>query len=149
MSDLVVADFDTQFAASAALDRLIARGLHRRSAFVCSSESVGGSAASSSAPTTVVSRFSHHATPDRDTRAPADMRPPAQVGQATLTIELSALVALEDIMKLMQSSGARCVHVLVNQRPCMENAALTPDVDYGSPTDVSRAVEASRSGSMR
>lgn len=146
MSDLVVAQFDTQFEASAALDRLIARGVRRRSAFVCSSESVGGSAASSSAPTTVVSRVSHHAAPDRATRAPADMRPPMQVGQATLTIELSGLVTLEEIMKLMQDAGARGVHVLVNQKPPVETAALAPDVEYGRPGDVARATSASRSG---
>jgi hypothetical protein len=144
MSDLIVAEFDTQFAAAAALDKLISHGLRRDSAVVRSSESVGGSSASSSAPTTVVSRVSHHAVPRNEIRAPADMRAPSRVGQATLTVELARAISLEDAMQVMKATGARDVHVVVNQKLDAEDPQLQPEVEYGSPLDVDRANAASR-----
>src|SRR5512142_3054172 len=58
-SNLIVAKFDNQFAAASAFDKLMSRGLPRRKGVVQCDESVGLSAASASAPTTVVSRVSH------------------------------------------------------------------------------------------
>lgn len=144
MSDLIIAEFDTQFAAASALDKLISRGLRRDSAVVCSSESVGGSSASSSAPTTIVSRISHHAIPRNEIRAPGEMRAPARVGHATLTVELARTLPLEDVMQVMKATGARGVHVVVNQKLDAEDPQLQPAIGYGSPLDVGRATTASR-----
>ncbi|RAO76233.1 hypothetical protein [Dyella jiangningensis] len=144
MTDLVIAQFETQFAATSALEKLLSRGMRRDRGVVCSSESVGGSSASSSAPTTVVSRFSHHATPRNEIRAPAEPTDPASFAHATLTVELAGPVALEDIMQIMKRSGACGVHFLINQRLDREDSQWFPEVEYGSPGDVARAVDASR-----
>ena len=144
MTDLVIAEFETQFAASSALEKLLSRGMRRDRGVVCSSESVGGSSASSSAPTTVVSRFSHHAAPRNEVRAPAETTDPARFAHATLTVELAGPVALEDIMQIMKRSGACGVHFLINQRFDREDSQWFPDVDYGSPGDVARAVNAAK-----
>ncbi|WP_130618973.1 hypothetical protein [Dyella amyloliquefaciens] len=144
MSDLVIAEFRTQFAASSALEKLISRGMRRDDAVVCSSESIGHSSASSSAPTTVVSRISHHALLRNEIRSPAEDRNPSCVAHTTLTVELAGMLPLEDIMQVMKRAGACGVHLLVNQPLDREDPHLMPNVDYGSPHDVTRAVEASR-----
>jgi hypothetical protein len=144
MTDLVIAEFETQFAASSAWEKLQSRGMRRDGGVVCSSESVGGSSASSSAPTTVVSRFSHHAVPRNEVRAPAETTDPTQFAHATLTVELAGPVALEDIMQIMKRSGACGVHLVVNQRFDREDSQWAPAVDYGSPLDVARAVDAAK-----
>lgn len=144
MSDLVIAEFKTQFAAPSALDKLISRGMRRDDAVVCSSESIGGSSASSSAPTTVVSRISHHAIPRNEIRSPAEDRHPSSVAHATLTVELAGMVPLEDIMRVMKKAGACGVHVVVNRPLDREDPHLMPSIEYGSPSDVAHAIEASR-----
>jgi hypothetical protein len=144
MSDLVIADFETQFAASSALDKLLSRGMRRDDAVICCSESIGGSAASSSAPTTVISRISHHAIPRNEIRSPAEDRDPSHVAHATLTVELAGMMPLEDIMQVMRRAGACGVHFLVNQRLDREDPHMLPPVDYGSPRDVAHAIDASR-----
>jgi hypothetical protein len=144
MSDLVIAEFDTQFAASSALDKLLSRGMRRDDAVVCCSESIGDSPASSSAPTTVVSRFSHHAMSRSEVRSPAADRNPSLVGHATLTVELADRVPLEDVMRVMRQAGASGVHVVVDQPFDRDDPHLSPIVDYGSPADVAHAIEASR-----
>ena len=102
MNDIVIAEFDTQFAACAALDKLISRGLPRQGAHIRSTESIGGSAASSSAPTSVVSRVSHRSADTHEVRAPASPPDPAVFGHATLTVRLSDQLSLEDMLQLMQ-----------------------------------------------
>ncbi|PXV55808.1 hypothetical protein SAMN04487785_108193 [Dyella jiangningensis] len=145
MNDIVIAEFDTQFAACAALDKLISRGLPRQGAHIRSTESIGGSAASSSAPTSVVSRVSHRSADTHEVRAPASPPDPAVFGHATLTVRLSDQLSLEDMLQLMQRTGARQVQVLEDQDMDAEDAALSPDVDYGKPEDLDRAIKASRS----
>lgn len=144
MSDLVIAEFKTQFAASSALDKLISRGMRRDDAVVCSSESIGDSSASSSAPTTVISRVSHHAMPRNEVRSPAEDRSPSCVAHTTLTVELASMVPLEDVMRVMKTAGACGVHVVVNQSLDREDPHLLPSIDYGSPNDVAHAIAASR-----
>lgn len=144
MSDLVIAEFETQFAASSALDKLMSRGMRRDDATVCSSESVGDSSASSSAPTTVISRFSHHAIPRNEVRSPAEDRKPSCVAHTKLTVELTGMMPLEDIMRIMKKAGACGVHVVVNQPLEREDPHLLPHVQYGSPRDVAHAVAASK-----
>lgn len=144
MSDLVIAEFKTQFAASSALDKLICRGMRRDDAVVCSSESIGGSSASSSAPTTVVSRISHHAIPRNEICSPAVDRSPSCVAHTTLTVELAGVLPLEDIMQVMKKAGACGVHFLVNQPLDRDDPHLLPDVEYGSPQDVAHAIAASK-----
>lgn len=112
-------------------------------------ESVGHIASSSSAPTTVVSRASHQGKREGEhdvLRAPDTLPPPSDMGLATLTVEIENDVLLEDVLGVMQSSGASDVRVTPDESLQAEDPALWPDQGTGSPTDVDRAMAAARGG---
>jgi len=152
MSSLIVATFGNQFAAASAFDKLMSRGLHRSRGAVQCDESVGRSAASASAPTTVVSRLSHRGERQgekRTVRGPERLPPPDDLGLAILTVEIEDDNALEEVMDVMRGTEAIDVHVLPGQTLPEDDAMLWPEHGEGEWADVERAIEAALQGKPR
>ena len=152
MSNLIVAKFDNQFAAASAFDKLMSRGLPRRKGVVQCDESVGLSAASASAPTTVVSRVSHRGEREGEKhhlRAPDVLPPPIEIGFAVLTVEIDDDNSIEEVIAVMRALEAIDVHVLPGESLKEDDALLWPDEGMGNRTDVDRAIRASQQGKHR
>lgn len=151
MSNLIVAKFDNQFAASSAFDKLMSRGLPRRKGVVQCDESVGGSAASASSPTTVVSRVSHRGERGKEhhLRAPDVLPPPMEIGFAVLSVEIDDDSSLEEVMAVMRELEAIDVHILAGESLTEDDASLWPEQAMGDLTDVERAIRASQQGKHR
>lgn len=152
MSNLIVARFANQFAAASAFDKLMSCGLPRAKGVVQCDESVGRSAASASAPTTVVSRVSHRGDREGErqhVRAPEDLPPPAAIGVAVLSVEIDDDGALEQVMLVMRELDAVDVHILPGESLHEDDASLWPANTEGDRTDVDRAIRASQQDKRR
>jgi len=149
MSSLIVAKFDTQYAAVSALEKLMSRGLRQEHGVVQCDESVGRSASSSSAPTSVVSQLSHRGEREgekRAVRAPDVLPNPADMGLAVLTVQIDDDAAIEVVMGVMRGLDALDVHILPGETLPHEERDLAPHHGAGSSTDVDRAISASQRG---
>lgn len=155
MSSLVVATFGNQFAAASAFEKLMSRGLRRRKSTVQCDESVGGSAASASAPTTVVSKLSHRGErhgEKRVVRAPEKLPDPDDLGMAILTVEIDDDSALEEVMEVMRGTEAIDVHILPGTALREDNALMWPELgeqSEGDWADVEHAIDAALRGKPR
>lgn len=152
MSALIVAKFSNQFGAASAFDKLMSRGLPRRKGVVQCDESVGGSAASSSAPTTVVSRLSHRGEREgkqHHLREPASLPPAVEIGFAVLTVEIDDDALIEEVTDMLRGLHAVDVHVFPGQALQEDEASLWPEQGMGSQSDVDRAIFASQQGKPR
>ena len=150
MIDLILADFETQFDASAAAERLISYGLQREQVVLQVDESVGRSAASASAPTTEVSAVSHTGKQDHDDkatlRAPTHTRDPAQVGHATIAVELHGELTVQDAQNVLADAGACSIRLAHREIKVHERAAIWPTQGNASHKQVKQAVDAARGG---
>lgn len=152
MSALIVAKFSNQFGAASAFDKLMSRGLPRRKGVVQCDESVGHSAASASAPTTVVSRVSHRGERDgkqHHLRGPASLPPAVEIGFAVLTVEIDDDAMIEEVTVMLRELHAVDVHVLPGETLQEDDASLWPEQGTGSQLDVDRAIFASQQGKPR
>lgn len=152
MSALIVAKFSHQFGAASAFDKLMSRGLPRRKGVVQCDESVGGSAASSSAPTTVVSRLSHRGEREgkhHHLREPASLPPAVEIGFAVLTVEIDDDAQIQEVTDILRGLHAVDVHVLADASLPEDEASLWPELGMGSQADVDRAIFASQQGKPR
>lgn len=156
VADLIVAKFGTQFAGMAIFERLLARGLRRDQIIVSIDESVGNSAASSSAPTTVISAVSHLGRrEDRDTakkthrtsgfRSPSDVPNPKAFGYTVVTVQLPGELSEDQVHQLLMDAGALSV-VRENGALPAENPNMWPEIGRASSIDVQRAVAAVKGG---
>ncbi|WP_199100561.1 hypothetical protein [Dyella sp. ASV21] len=149
MSSLIVATFNNQFAVSSAVDKLLSRGMHREQLRISLDESVGNSAASSSAPTSVLSILSHqgHRQDQKasEVRSPSHLPAPDQMGHNVLTVMLDAEMDAHDIRHLMERAGATSVIAREAVAP-LENPQWWPEIGTGNRIDVERAICASRGG---
>ncbi|QNK02037.1 hypothetical protein [Dyella telluris] len=152
MSSLIVARFGSQFAAASAFAKLMSCGLYRRKGVVQCDESVDGSPASASAPTSVVSSVSHQGRRDgakHVLRGPEASPDPADMGSAILTVEIDDDQPLEEVMEVMRAMDAVHVHILPGKILDDNDAPLWPEEGLGRWADVQRAVRASRRGKPR
>jgi hypothetical protein len=152
MSSLVVAKFDNQFAATSAFDKLMSRGLRRREGVVQCDESIGRSAASSSAPTSVISHVSHRGKREGERRAlrtPAEQPNPRAFGAAILVVEIHDDRALDEVMDVMRGMHALDVHVLPGKTLEENDAPTWPEPDMGMEDEVDRAIDAALRGRPR
>jgi hypothetical protein len=156
MADLMVAGFDTQFAGMAVMERLIARGLRRSQVVLSVDESVGNSAASASAPTSVISTVSHQGRRiikdalgkthhDSGFRSPGDVTNPKLFGYTVVTVRLTGELPDDQIHRLFDNGGAQWV-VRKNGASTAENPDMWPDHGHASKVDVQRAIDAVRLG---
>lgn len=149
MPNLIVAQFDNQFAAASVIDKLLARGMRRMHVQSCVDESVGNSAASASAPTSIVSRISHlgHREGQRasELRSPSHPPGPEQMGHTVVMVELDDEIPAGDIRHLMKRAGATSIE-FQDADPPMENPLMWPDYGTSSAVDVERAICATRGG---
>ncbi|WP_266171181.1 hypothetical protein [Dyella subtropica] len=147
MPNLIVAKFDTQFAAASAEGKLLSRGMQRAHVTTCVDESVGNSAASSSAPTSVVSSISHQGHREHqkvsELRSPSSLPGPAQMGHAVVTVELDDEMSADDVRHLLELVGARSIELLDMKAPT-ENPLLCPEHGTSASVDVERAICATR-----
>jgi hypothetical protein len=147
MPTLIVAHFDNQFAACAAVDKLLSRGIRREHLVLDVDESVGNSAASASAPTSVLSNVSHHGASAGhrhvELRSPSHATEPSRFGHAVLTMELDDEMPADDVRHLLSASGAVSLQALDQPLP-PENPMMWPAHGSGSPIDVERAICAAR-----
>ncbi|WP_445147027.1 hypothetical protein [Dyella sp. Tek66A03] len=147
MPNLIVAKFDSQFAAASVVDKLLSRGLQRAHVVTCVDESVGNSAASASAPTSVVSRISHQGHRENqkllELRSPSSLPGPAQMGRAVVTVELDDEMTADEVRHLIEHVGATSIELLNMQAP-IESQLMWPDHGTSSSVDVERAICATR-----
>ncbi|ULU23390.1 hypothetical protein DYST_00286 [Dyella terrae] len=147
MSNLIVAKFDSQFAAASVINKLLARGMRHAHVMACVDESVGNSAASSSAPTSVVSNISHQGHREgqkaSELRSPSHLPEPTQMGHTVVTVELNDEMPVDDVRHLMELVGAASIELLDASSPT-ENPLMWPDYGTGSAVDVERAICATR-----
>jgi len=152
MSHLIVAKFNNQFAAASAFDKLMSCGLSRGKGVVQCDESVGRSAASASAPTTVISDLSHRGEREgekKHLRAPDVLPPPMEIGFAVLSVEIDDDASLDQVTAVMRELSAVDVQVLPGQSLTQDAAALWPEQPTGDRTEVERAILASQHGRQR
>jgi hypothetical protein len=159
MAELVVACFDTQFEAHAAVEKLLSRGLQREQIVLSFDESVGGSPASSSAPTTVISQASHTGRVDTTTgndkrkrpvampRTPEQLPDPSLIGHSTLVIELHGEMSMDEACALLDDAGASSVRSREQDQQPSEHPAMWPSAGHASRDDVERSVDAAKGGS--
>lgn len=147
MSNLIVAKFDTQFAAASVIDKLLARGMRRAHVQSCVDESVGNSSASASAPTSIVSSISHQGHREgqkaSEIRSPSHPPGPEQMGHTVVTVELDEEMFVSDIRHLMEAAGATSIE-MQDATPPTDNPLVWPDDSTGSDMDVERAICATR-----
>ena len=135
---------------------LLARGLRRDQIIVSVDESVGNSAASSSAPTTVISAVSHLGRrEDRDTakkthrtsgfRSPSDVPNPKAFGYTVVTVQLPGELSEDQVHQLLMDAGALSV-VRENGALPAENPNMWPEIGRASSIDVQRAIAAVKGG---
>jgi hypothetical protein len=156
VADLIVAKFATQFAGMAIFERLLARGFRRDQIVLSVDESVGNSAASSGAPTTVISTVSHLGLREgRDAkekthrtsgfRSPSDVPNPKAFGYTVLTVQLPGELSADQVDHLLGDAGAQSI-VRENGTSLIENPNMWPEIGYASNIDVQRAIAAVRGG---
>lgn len=156
MAHLLIAGFDTQFAGMAVMERLIARGLRRGQVVLSVDESVGNSAASASAPTTVISTVSHKGRREiqdaagkthRDSgfRSPGDVTNPKLFGYTVVTIRLTGDMPEDQICRLLNDGGAQSI-VRKDGVSVVENPDMWPGHGHALKVDVQRAIAAVRGG---
>ena len=159
MTDLIIARFDTQFAGMAIYERMLARGVRRDQIALSIDESVGNSPASSSAPTTVISRISHLGMRDERNaagkslrasriRSPSNLPNPKAFGHAVVTIELSGILSADQVEHLLGEAGA-CSIARENGALSAENPNMWPEIGHASNVDVQRAIAAVRGGEAK
>src|SRR5579859_2424028 len=138
------------------MERLIARGLRRSQVVLSVDESVGNSAASASAPTTVISTVSHQGRReiqdaagkthhDSGFRSPGDVTNPRLFGYTVVTIRLTGELPDDQIYRLLDDGGAQSI-VRKNGVSVVENPDLWPDLGHALKVDVQRAIAAVRGG---
>lgn len=156
MADLIIAGFYTQFAGMAFLEGLLARGFRRDQVAISVDDSVGNSAASSSAPTTVISAISHlgkrvvrtasgKMRRDSGFRSPSDATDPKRFGYAVVTVQLPGELSAETILHLLENGEAHSVVRASGAFP-QESPDMWPDYGHASKIDVERAIAAARGG---
>jgi hypothetical protein len=159
MTDLIVARFDTQFAACSAVDKLLSRRIRREQIVLSFDESVGNSAASSSAPTTVVSRVSHRGPklgpkavgPERRSssfRSPQILPNPARFGHTMISLELRGELSAAQASSLLEKAGGHSI-THESQAQLAENPSMWPENASAPGLDVDRAIDAARGGAAR
>ncbi len=147
MSHLIVAKFDNQFAAASASCKLLSRGMQRSHVVSYLNESVGNSAASSSAPTSIISRVGQpgHQAERRvsELRSPSHLPAPATMGHAVLTVDAGDEITADEVRHILELVGATSIETLDMEAP-IENPSMWPEHATGLPIDVERAICASR-----
>ena len=150
MSTQLIADFTTQFAAMAAVNKLLSCGLGREHVAVRVNGSVGRAAAGASTTTTVISDVDGQSPREDGKSAPTPGYPvpvprPAQFGQAQVTVALDEGLSADDVRFILELAGAQAVHQ-VDETFVSEDARVWPCDDRASEQDVERAIAASRAG---
>jgi hypothetical protein len=108
MSRLIVGKFDNQFAAASASAKLLSRGLQHSHIVSYADESVGNSAASSSVPTSIISRLGEageHHHKSSELRSPSQLPAPAMMGHTVLTVDPADDVSADEVRHVMELAG--------------------------------------------
>ncbi|WP_243048197.1 hypothetical protein [Dyella sp. RRB7] len=147
MSSIIVARFDNQFAAASASDKLLSRGMQRSHVVSYINESVGNSAASSSVPTSIISRVGKPGQGEKkqpsELRSPSHLPAPATMGHAVLAVDPGDEMAADDVRHVLELAGATSIDMLDMEAP-VENPSMWPEQVTGLPIDVARAIRASK-----
>jgi hypothetical protein len=148
MSRLIVGKFDNQFAAASASAKLLSRGLQHSHIVSYADESVGNSAASSSVPTSIISRLGEageHHHKSSELRSPSQLPAPAMMGHTVLTVDPADDVSADEVRHVMELAGATSVEAL-EMEPPIENPSMWPEHATGYAVDVERAIRAAKGG---
>ena len=149
MSRLIVGKFDNQFAAASVSAKLLSRGMQHSHIVSYADESVGNSAASSSVPTSIISRLSEpgdqkHHKPS-ELRSPSHLPAPAMMGHTILTVDPADEISADEVRHVMELAGATSIEMLDMDAP-IENPSMWPEHATGYLIDVERAIRASKGG---
>jgi hypothetical protein len=151
MSPQLIAEFTTQFAAMAAVNKLLSCGLEREHVAVQAYGCVGKSAAGASTSTSVISNMNDQGGREDDKpsnlRYPSPPPQPAQFGQAQVTVELNYGLSEEDVRFILELSGAQSLRS-VDEKFVREDPKVWPVGPRGNCTDVKRAIDASLGGEL-
>jgi hypothetical protein len=149
MSSQLVADFTTQFAAMAAVNKLLSCGLGREHVAVLAFGSVGKLAARASTSTSVIPNANNQDRQGDDRPSdlcyPSHLPQPAQFGHAQVTVELNDGLSADDIRFILELTGAQSIRS-IDQEFLREDPEIWPTGRQGNGDDVTRAIEASRAG---
>jgi hypothetical protein len=148
MSEIIIATFTNQFMAAAARSKLLSYGMRPDCAQIRCEESVGGSAASSSNATSVVSRVSDQGTQSghhHELRAPATTAAPQDLARAELVLDLRDNASEDEVRRVLELAGAVGIQKS-NESFVHENPAFLPELGLAKKVDVDRAIDASRLG---
>lgn len=154
MSPQLVADFTTQFAAMAAVNKLLSCGLGREYVVVQVNGSVGRAAAGASTTTSVISDVDGQSPrevgrPSETAGYPSPIPRPALFGQAQVTVALDDGLSADDVRLILELAGAHAIR-RVDEKFVREDPRVWPCDAHGNSHDVERAIVASRAGeSMR
>lgn len=154
MPQLIIARFNDQFAANAAVDKLLSQGLTRAQVVLQVDSSVGPSSASSGAPTTVISPVDNHGQRDdgedhRDektaVRQPLQSVGPENLGHARVMVMPREPADTAPLSQLLKDAGAHSVTQREGVLPAT-NPRMWPQPDTASADFVQLAINASRGG---
>jgi hypothetical protein len=154
MSPQLVADFTTQFAAMAAVNKLLSCGLGREHVVIKVNGSVGRAAAGASTTTSDISdgadqSLRKEGAPSEPASYPSALPRPAQFGQDQVTVALDDGLSAEDVRFILKLAGAQSIR-RVDEEFVREDPRIWPSAARGNSLDVERAIMASRAGeSMR
>jgi hypothetical protein len=149
----VTGTFPNQFSAAAIVDKMLDRGVPRDRIVVATDESIGGSPASSNAPSNVLSDVSHlgrNRQRDSGGRGLASDRSvtpdaPEALGKSVVTVTTGGEWSESVLREWMETAGAENVAIGSDDVP-KENDRVWPSPPEGDAVDVERAIEASRRG---
>jgi hypothetical protein len=120
---------------------------------------VGNSAASSSAPTTVISSISHLGKREERSaagktrrasslRSPGNPTSPKTFGYTVVTIQLSGVLSADQVRHFLDDAGAKSI-VRESGALLAENPNMWPEIGHASNIDVQRAIAAVKGGEAR
>lgn len=156
MSQLIIAEFHDQFAASSAVNKLLSRGVRRDQVASRFEESLGDTPRAAATPTTVVPATSRDAegSTKKDGKLAQNRLPqyglnPERFGHTVVSVAVGDEISAEDIQQWLKAEGAHDLRSASGDLPVADartHAALDTAESAAAKADVQRAINASRGG---
>lgn len=157
MSQLIIAQFNDQFTASAAVEKLLSRGVRREQVATRLEESMRDTPLAEATPTTAIppaSREGDGATKKdgklAQTRLPQYGVEPERFGRTVVTVAVGSDSAAEDIQQWLKAEGAvdlRSIEGELQVDGAHHSTGSETQSTAAAEADVQRAIDASRGGS--
>lgn len=156
MSQLIIAEFNDQFTAAAAVDKLLSRGVQRDQVASRQVEGRGDTPLAAATPTTLIPAASRQAegTTKKDGKLAESRLPqygvdPQRFGRTVISVAVGNAISAEEIQRWLKAEGANDLRATEGDLPVAEARTHTEPNTASSATteaDVQRAIAASRGG---